>query len=265
MEVCILASSSAGNATAVRVQGRIVLLDAGLSARFIERRLAEVGWSAQDVAAIILSHEHRDHVHGASIFARRYSLPIYGTVGTIEALAVFWRGGEDLRPIEVGCAFPVLDGELTCEPFAVPHDAADPVQFVLRDGQTSLGIATDLGRVTTLVAQKLATTDLAIIEANHDLDLLRWGTYPWSLKQRIAGPHGHLDNARAAALAVKVSEAGVSHIIMAHLSPHHNDVVRVRAAMTAAFAAGSPTPHLTIVGPSEGTGIIGVSREGRAA
>lgn len=261
MEVCVLASSSAGNATAVRSNHRIVLLDAGLSARLIELRLAAVGWCASDVAAIVLSHEHRDHVYGAGIFARRHRVPIYGTAGTLEALASFWRGDEDLRTIEVGRPFRLHDGELEFEPFAVPHDAADPAQFVVRSGHASIGVATDLGRVTTLVRRKLVTTDLAILEANHDLDRLRWGTYPWSVKQRIASPHGHLDNVQAAELAVRLAEAGVGHLVVAHLSPHHNDVASVRTVMTAALAAGNVTPRLTIVAPREGTGVIPVSSE----
>jgi len=256
MDVCILASSSAGNAIAVRVGHRVVLIDAGLSARMIEARLEAIGWPPSSLVGIVLSHEHRDHVRGAGVLARRYRIPVYGTSGTLHALTLFWRGGEDLCPIEAGCRFQVADMEF--EPFSVPHDVADPAQFVVRNGHASFGIATDLGCVTTLVAQKLATTNLAIVEANHDADRLRWGDYPWAVKQRIASPHGHLDNDQAAELAVRLAEAGVAHIVMAHLSPHHNDVEQVRRTVVAALSAANLTPRLTVVAPQGSTEIIPV-------
>jgi phosphoribosyl 1,2-cyclic phosphodiesterase len=260
MEVCVLASSSAGNAIAVRAGGRALLLDAGLSARVIVQRLADVGWSASDLAAVVLSHEHADHVRGAGVLARRLRIPVYGTAGTLEALASLWRGGEDLRTFEVGLPFHPAGAELQIDPFTVPHDVADPAQFLVRNAEGSLGVATDLGRVTTLVAQKLATADLVVLEANHDADRLRWGAYPWGVKQRIASPHGHLDNAQAAELSVRLAMAGVGHLVLAHLSPHHNDVETVRRVVSAALAAENLSPRLTVLAPNEGTGIITVAR-----
>jgi len=254
MEACILASSSAGNAIAVRAARQVVLVDAGLSARAVETRLDEIGWPAAELAAILLTHEHRDHARGASLLAHRHRIPIYGTAGTLNALAGVWRGDEDLRPITNGRGFSI--GDVACEPFSVPHDVADPTQYVLRSDDSAIGIATDLGRVTSLVLRKLSTVGLAIVEANHDADRLRWGTYPWELKQRIAGAHGHLDNDQAAEFVVHLAQAGVKHVVLAHLSPHHNDVDRVREVVAAALTQAGLALVVTVVGPREGTGII---------
>ena len=257
MEVCVLASSSAGNSVAVRADGRIVLVDAGLSGRAIERRLEEVGWSPADISAVLLSHEHRDHSRGAGVVARRYGVPVYGTEGTLGALASLWRGTENLRPFRTGQAF--LIGAVECEPYSIPHDVADPAQFVIRANGASVGIATDLGRVTSLVVGKLMTTSLAIVEANHCADLLRWGEYPWSVKQRIGSHHGHLDNNQAAELVARLAKAGVGHVVCAHLSPQHNTVERVRSVVAAALADANVRPTLTVVAPQQGTGVIPVA------
>ena len=249
MDVCILASSSSGNSTALRINGDLLLIDAGLSGSQIEKRLRDVGWSPADLRGIMLSHEHIDHVRGVGVLARRYGVPVYATAGTLEAASSLWKGTERLRPISVGQPFSVGDAE--CEPFAVPHDVADPVQFVVRTRQMSFGIATDLGKVTTLVTQKLSGVDLAVIEANHDIQRLRWGDYPWAVKQRIAGPHGHLSNEQAGRLAADLARAGVRHIVLAHLSPNHNDKEQALDAVSEVLATEQMEPKLRAVGPRE--------------
>lgn len=254
MDVCVLASSSSGNSVALRAGREVLLVDAGLSAKAIERRLNEIGWPPTDIVGILISHEHGDHARGASVLGRRYDLPIYGTPGTLEALGKHWRGTERLVPISNGYEFAVAG--FTCEPFAIPHDVADPSMFVVRREGISVGFATDLGRPTALVTQKLSTTNLAILEANHDADELRWGDYPWSVKQRISSPHGHLDNGQAAELALTLAERGVGHIVMGHLSPHHNCVEKVEQALGDAMCGLLQQPRVTVIPAGEGTGII---------
>lgn len=258
MDVCVLASSSSGNAIALRADGATLLVDAGLSARAIGHRLEEIGWPARSLVGMLISHEHRDHCRGVSLLSRRYGTAAYGTAGTFRALEGLWKGGEHLCEIETGVGFDV--GPFRCEPFTIPHDVADPAMFVVRSGGFSVGVVTDLGRVTSLVRQKLATTDLAFIEANHDADWLRWGEYPWSVKQRISSQHGHLDNDQAAGLAVELADSGVGHLVFGHLSPNHNKAERVAETVGRALAEAGLSPRVTVVPAKEGTGIISPAR-----
>ena len=254
MDICILASSSSGNCTAIRAGGRLVLLDAGLSGSEVDKRLKLVGWNISEISGVVLSHEHSDHVKGAGVLARRYGVPVYGTSGTLAGASSCWRGSERLREVRVGEPFELAG--LRFEPFSIPHDVADPVQFVIRNERMSVGVATDLGKVTTLVAQKLATAEVAVIEANHDVQRLRWGSYPWDVKQRIASPHGHLNNAQAGELAMTLAQAGVKHIVLAHLSPNHNDKDLARREVSAVLAEAGLEPKLTVVGPSDTSVVI---------
>jgi phosphoribosyl 1,2-cyclic phosphodiesterase len=254
LEVCVLASSSSGNSVAVRFGRRVILMDAGLSAKAIEKRLDEIGWAAEELCGILVSHEHLDHARGASVLGRRYGVPIFGTQGTLEALAKLWRGEEQLVPIENGYPFQVET--FLCEPFSIPHDVADPTMFVVRCGGAAAGMATDLGRVTELVRQKLTSTNIAIIEANHDPDRLRWGDYPWAVKQRISSPHGHLGNEQAAELAVELVRAGVEHIVCGHLSPHHNDAEEVARVVGTALLEADLMARVTVVAPKQGTEVF---------
>lgn len=263
MDVCILASSSSGNAVALRMGREVLLVDAGMSGKAIERRLDEIGWPPTELIGILLSHEHGDHSRGAGILSRRYNLPVYGTSGTLKALTRLWRGTERLEPISNGREFAV--GGFTCEPFSIPHDVSDPSMFVVRRDGISVGFATDLGRPTALVVQKLANTDLAILEANHDSDELRWGDYPWSVKQRISSPHGHLSNEQAADLAMMLAERGVGHMVMGHLSPRHNDTDRVMLAVEKAFAAHPAPPRITVIPAGGGSGIISLTPRSHTA
>lgn len=258
MELCVLASSSAGNVIAIRNGQGTMLVDAGLSARRIEEKLAGIGWQVRDVRSVLLSHEHSDHTRGVGAFARRFGIPVYGTEGTLQAIKSQWRGNESLLPLTAGSRTRIHGMEV--EAFSVPHDVADPVQFIVHDGEVSAGIATDLGVVTALVRQKMRTVDLAVIEANHDADRLRWGAYPWEIKQRVGGSHGHLDNDQAADLALDLAREGVPHIVLAHLSPRHNDVAQVEKVLRRAFEDLRNPPMFTIVPPGEGSPVITVKK-----
>jgi phosphoribosyl 1,2-cyclic phosphodiesterase len=259
LEICVLASSSSGNATAIRSGRDIILIDAGLSGKEIQRRLEVVGWRVSDVSSIILTHEHSDHTKGAGILARRLGVPVYGTAGTLKASASLWRGSETLRSVSAGKAFELSGVEI--EPFVTPHDVTEPVQYVVRRDGYSFGIATDLGKVTTLVRQKLRGTDVAMIEANHDEARLRWGEYPWKVKQRIASPHGHLSNEAASQLAVDLVANGVRHIVLGHLSPRHNDSETALKSVQMALNQAGLESDVTVVSPIDESVMVGIAEK----
>lgn len=222
MRVAVLGSGSRGNAVVVDGGGRRILLDAGFSCREIEKRLATLGLSAESLDAVVVTHEHRDHVRGADRLARRWGLPIYGTGGTLDHA----RGLSDearrlARPLASGV--PVEIAGFVVEPFAIPHDAAEPVGLVVTapDG-CRLGLAGDLGSRSRLAWARLAELDVLLLETNHDLDMLRSGPYPWVLKQRIASRHGHLSNRDAADGLPELLCDRLRWVVCYHLSQTNN-------------------------------------------
>lgn len=220
LKFSVLASGSKGNACYVESPEGCVLVDAGLSCRELERRLARLGLSASRLDAIILTHEHIDHIRGAGVMARRYHLPVYTTDGTI-------RGGvrslgelPRFVPVQTGKRFAIKD--LQIEPFTKCHDALDPFALTLSCDGVKLGIATDLGRSTRLVEDKLQGCNALITEFNHDPDMLENGPYPLFLKRRIKGPEGHLSNVEGVCLVASLVHEGLGHIVCAHLSEINN-------------------------------------------
>ena len=222
MRVAVLGSGSRGNCVVVDAGGRRLLLDAGFSCREIEKRLTALGLAAESLDAVVVTHEHRDHLRGADRLARRWGLPIYATGGTLELA----RGLSDearrlARPIASGV--PVEVAGFVVEPFAIPHDAAEPVGLVVTapDGGR-LGLAGDLGSRSRLAWGRLAELDVLLLETNHDLDMLRNGPYPWLLKQRIAGRHGHLSNRDAADGLAELLCDRLRWVVCYHLSQTNN-------------------------------------------
>jgi phosphoribosyl 1,2-cyclic phosphodiesterase len=222
MRVAVLGSGSRGNAVVVDGGGRRILLDAGFSCREIEKRLATLGLSAEGLDAVVVTHEHRDHVRGADRLARRWRLPIYATGGTLEHARGLSEEARGLaRPLASGV--PVEIAGFVVEPFAIPHDAAEPVGLVVTapDG-CRLGLAGDLGSRSRLAWARLAELDVLLLETNHDLDMLRSGPYPWMLKQRIAGRHGHLSNRDAADGLPELLCDRLRWVVCYHLSQTNN-------------------------------------------
>lgn len=206
-----------------------VLIDAGFSPRETERRLARLGVAAVQVDAILVTHEHSDHIGGALACANRFATRLMATAGTQAA----WRDGRaDARfeTIDSHEAFAV--GDIFVEPFPVPHDAREPVQFILGDGARRLGVLTDSGHVTPHMVAKLGVCDSIVLECNHDLDLLMAGSYPRTLKRRIAGMLGHLDNHAAGGLLSRIDGTRLRHVIAAHLSEQNNTPELARAALS---------------------------------
>jgi phosphoribosyl 1,2-cyclic phosphodiesterase len=200
MRFASLASGSRGNCLVVEAGDTRVLLDCGLSPRETVRRLGRLGLEPQGLSAILVTHEHEDHVGGAFAFAAAHSLAVYITRGTLRAADEAGKRVEGVRTelIDGRAAFAV--GAIEARPFTVPHDAREPVQYVLSDGALSLGVLTDIGAPTPHVIDMLSGRDALVLECNHDPAMLREGGYPRWLKERIGGPLGHLDNDQAAAL-----------------------------------------------------------------
>ena len=222
MRVALLGSGSAGNATLVRCGNTRVLVDAGFSARNIAHRLEELGVEPEQLAGIVVTHDHGDHTRGMGVFARRHGTPLYMTERTRDACAKLLRGHEEVRTYRAG--YPFLIGDARIEPFLTVHDAADPVGVAVVDECTGLrlGVATDLGRPTAQIRHALTGCDLLILEANHDEVLLQTSGYPWSVKRRIASSHGHLSNQAAAQFVVELLHPRLAGVILAHLSNECN-------------------------------------------
>ncbi|MCK5653073.1 MAG: MBL fold metallo-hydrolase, partial [Gemmatimonadetes bacterium] len=204
MRVTILGSGSKGNAILVEAGETRILVDAGFSARDLERRLGKVGVGSEEILAIVITHDHGDHTRGMGVFARRFGTPLYLTEPTRDACRNLLKGSEEIRSYRAGFPFPI--GDLVVEPFLTVHDATDPVAVAVRHAETGMkvGVATDLGRPTAQLRHALSGSDLLIIEANHDEALLHQGSYPWSVKSRIASSHGHLSNDAAANLVLEL-------------------------------------------------------------
>jgi phosphoribosyl 1,2-cyclic phosphodiesterase len=234
LRVVPLGSGSSGNATLVSFGERHILVDAGLAARELALRLEAAGVTPRRLSGIVLSHEHHDHARGLERFAVRHRVPVFTTPEALAAMNLAPRHVGAWHPFTPGTAFEV--DEVRIVPFAVPHDAADPVGFVLEKDGARVGIATDLGHATTLVLTRLTGCHVLLVEANHDDDMLVRGPYPWALKQRIGGRLGHLSNEEAAALCAAAAGQECRAVILAHLSEKNNTVALARAAVSRALA-----------------------------
>lgn len=218
MEVFVLASGSSGNSVLVRSGETSVLVDIGVSALQMKKRLECFGCSPTDVDAIFLTHEHSDHTRGLEVFLRRHhSAPVWTTRGTWSRVPVRTRTWGE---IESGRDYPV--GSLRVRPVATSHDAAEPVAYVFEDGLQRIAVCTDTGIFTHLLEQRLAACDLLLIETNHDADMLRHGPYPWQLKQRIASRLGHLGNHQTEEALDRIKCSQLKGVVGLHLSAENN-------------------------------------------
>lgn len=235
MKLCVLGSGSEGNAILVHSDTSAVLIDAGFACRELENRLKRIGFEPGDVKAIAITHEHADHIRGAALFSRRYGIPLYLTRGTaLAANGQLEKAGriETVTPDE-----PFTVGDITLHPFAIPHDAAEPVAYLGECGGRRALVMTDLGHVTVRAVEKFRLAHLALVESNHDPELLKIGPYPWPLKQRIAGKLGHLSNDDCMALLADAAGDGLNTVIFAHLSRQNNNPNLVRVGADSFFAA----------------------------
>ena len=229
MRFACLGSGSEGNAVVVEAGRSRVLLDCGFSIKETVFRLARLGLTPADLSGIVITHEHSDHIGGVFRFANKFNLPVWLTHGSLTYLSNLDQSLLDARVIDSHDAFAV--GDLYIEPFPVPHDAREPIQFVFSDGQHRLGVLTDTGMITPHIEQMLSGCNALVLECNHDASMLANGPYPTSLKQRVGGRFGHLDNNAAADLLRSIDTQQLTHLIAAHLSHKNNLPELARAAL----------------------------------
>lgn len=241
MSVTVLASGSKGNCTLVCSSKTHLLIDAGLSCRELLRRLVRCGEDPCALDAVLITHEHTDHIAGLRVLARKLKIPIYITGATYEAYRQSVRDAAGHRaPLErretfsSGSGFQI--GDISVMPFTIPHDAVDPVGFTFRADGIKLGVCTDLGYMPASVSNHLRGCHVLMIESNHDLELLRGGPYPWSVKQRVMSRVGHLSNDALADFLTTDYDGGAEFLILAHLSEQNNHPEIAR--MTAERALG---------------------------
>lgn len=239
MRYCSLGSGSRGNATVVEFGQTRLLIDCGFSLRMTEQRLALAGLSARQLSAILVTHEHADHVKGVERLARRYQIPVYMTHGTLHALRDFQAPVETVRLDE---SFTI--GELHVEPVAVPHDAREPCQYIFDSGQHRFGILTDTGNITPWIIERYRGLDGLFLEANYDPHMLANGPYPPSLRARVAGDLGHLSNQQAAGLLAEMDRSSLNHVAIAHISEKNNRPDLALEELQSALAGWSGELHL---------------------
>ncbi len=258
MNFCVLGSGSKGNCTLVESGSTAILIDAGFSGKEIRRRLALVNRTPEDLSAIVVTHEHGDHISGVGVLSRRCSLPVYANCGT--HLAAEARVKKLYKRFEFGTGEAFIIDDLEIHPFRISHDTADPVGFVVSDSSTSLGYCTDTGRVTKLIGHHVRRCSALILEANHDPQMLMDGPYPMPLKQRVRSSQGHLANGDAARFLADLIDSSLQYVVLAHLSETNNQpqlaLTRVRRELSALDARfellladqGTPCPMLRLSG-----------------
>ena len=224
MRFASIASGSSGNCVYIGSENTHILVDAGISNKRIEQGLNELGIKGSELAGVVITHEHSDHVKGLGILARKCHIPIYGTQGTLDEISKMKNLGEYprelLNPVEPDVAFTV--GDLSIRPFSIDHDAADPVAYRVSHDGKSVAVATDMGHFDSYVADHLKGLDAVLLESNHDVRMLETGPYPYYLKRRILGDRGHLSNETAGRLLSLILHDNLKQVLLGHLSKKNN-------------------------------------------
>ncbi len=220
MRFACIGSGSEGNGLIVEAGRTRILLDCGFSLRETALRLQRLALEAQQLNAIVVTHEHLDHISGVVRLANKFQIPVYLSYGSYSFLNCLGQTPYEINLIDSHTAFAI--GDIWVEPFPVPHDAREPVQYVFGDGVSRLGVLTDTGMITPHIALMLSGCDALMLECNHDQEMLANGPYPPGLKQRVGGRYGHLDNQAAAALLRDIDTSRLRHLVAAHLSQKNN-------------------------------------------
>lgn len=224
MRMVSIASGSSGNCIYIGSDQTHILVDAGISNKRIEAGLNEIGVKGGELNGILITHEHSDHIKGLGVLARKYGIPIYSTKETIEEIGNMKSLGS--YPDELFCPIcPDVDfrvGDLDIKPFKIDHDAANPVAYRVQNGKKSVAVATDMGHYSQYIIDHLQGLDAILLESNHDVKMLEAGPYPYYLKRRILGDHGHLSNENAGRLLSCILHENLKHIFLGHLSKENN-------------------------------------------
>jgi phosphoribosyl 1,2-cyclic phosphodiesterase len=231
MRFASLGSGSAGNALVVEVKQTRLMLDCGFSVKETSARLARLNLMPEDLSGIVITHEHDDHAGGAFKFAAKHKIPVWLTYGTLKMVTRYLPNQHDLQlnVVDSHCSFDVAD--IQVQPYPVPHDAREPIQCVFSDGNHQLGVLTDVGRTTPHIEEMLTACAALVLECNHDASMLQAGPYSWSLKQRVGGDLGHLENLASANLLSKLDNSRLQHIVAAHLSAKNNTPMLAQSAL----------------------------------
>ena len=246
VKFCALASGSSGNAALLATENTRILLDAGLSMRELRKRLAAIGEDLNSVDAILITHEHSDHVAGLPVLARNRDIWATIYLTRLTAPAIDWgdRPPARLETFQAGASFRI--GDIEVQSFGIPHDALDPVGFHFEAQGIGIGVVTDLGYIPESVKFHLRRTDLLLLEANHDLDMLKVGPYPWSVKQRVMSRVGHLSNLVMSDYLLCDLDSSTAHLVMGHISQQNNHPEIVRLVATQALERRGLETRLSI-------------------
>ncbi len=224
MRVLSIASGSSGNCIYIGDDDTHLLIDTGVSKKKVDEGLHKLGLKGEDITAVLVTHEHNDHIQGLGVFSRGYEIPIYATAGTIQGIKdcpTLGRMPEELfHPVQIDTPFTL--GDLTIRPFYISHDANEPSGYRIEDGKKSVAVATDMGTYDAYTVEELKDLNAIVLEANHDIHMLEVGPYPYPLKQRIMGDHGHLSNEWSGRLLTEILHDDMQQVILGHLSKENN-------------------------------------------
>lgn len=231
MRFASLGSGSAGNALVVEVHQTRLLLDCGFSIKETSARLGRLDLNPADLTGIVITHEHDDHAGGAFKLAAKYKIPVWLTYGTLKMAERYFPNQHDLQLNVIDSHTAIAIADIQLQPYPVPHDAREPIQCVFSDGNLTLGVLTDVGRSTPHIESTLSGCNALMLECNHDADMLQNGPYSWSLKKRVGGDLGHLENLDSANLLSKLDNSKLQHIVAAHLSAKNNTPLLAKSAL----------------------------------
>jgi phosphoribosyl 1,2-cyclic phosphodiesterase len=227
MRLASLGSGSKGNATLVESDNTCILIDCGFSLKDTSKRLGRLGRSVEDLDAILVTHEHSDHIKGVATLAKKYQVPVYMSHGTASSQKEL-----PFKVEKINCHSPFTVGDILVDPVPVPHDAREPCQFVFAQNDFRLGVLTDLGHISSIVFDQYKNCDLLLVEANHDLDMLHKGPYPPGLKQRVAGDWGHLSNHQTMQFLQAINHDRLQKVVLGHISETNNSTSLVESCLS---------------------------------
>ncbi|MDD2701631.1 MAG: MBL fold metallo-hydrolase [Sideroxydans sp.] len=253
MRFAFLGSGSEGNSLLVQAADTTLMLDCGFSVNETVSRLARLGMQAEQLNGILVTHEHSDHIGGVARLARKFKLPVWMTHGTLLTQQAAFA---DIAVTELNPHHCIVIGDIEVQPFLVPHDAREPVQYVFSDGRRRLGVLTDTGHITPHIEESLAGCHAMVLECNHDEEMLRTGRYPPSLKQRVGGRFGHLSNRQAAGLLASMDISALKCIVAAHLSKQNNQPELAAQALSEVLSC--KLDEITIASQSDGVDWISI-------